>query len=80
MSKGSGERAVPLIPLEQAIVPFYDQEIIAVRLPDGRIAAVLASMCGVLQLITRGQARRITADPVIVDYLLPCIVQTAGGP
>jgi len=69
-----------LIPTEQATVMFYDREIVAVRSPDGRIAAVLASMCDALQLLTRGQARRIRADPIIADHLLPARVETAGGP
>ena len=74
-----GERAV-IIPLEQAVVPFYDRTIIAVRLPDGRIAAVLSFLCDALQLATVGQARRIRADDVLADQLLLVQVQTEGGP
>jgi hypothetical protein len=70
----------PLVPTDQATVPFYDREIVAVRLPDGRIAAVLASMCDVLQLLTRGQARRIRADLIIAEHLVPARIATAGGP
>jgi hypothetical protein len=74
------EQKSVMIPVEQAMVPFYDREIVAVRLPDGRIAAVLASMCDALQLLTRGQARRIRADPIIAEFLVPVRVDTAGGP
>src|SRR5689334_3252186 len=76
----TGEQGDILIPIEQANIIFYDQEIVAVRLPDGRIAAALASMCDALRLLTRGQARRIRADPIIADHLLPARVETAGGP
>jgi hypothetical protein len=74
-----GEREV-IIPLEQAVVPFYDRAIIAVRLPDGRIAAVLSFLCDALRLAAVGQARRIRADDVLADQLLFAQVQTEGGP
>jgi hypothetical protein len=73
------EREV-IIPVEQAVVPFYDRTIIAVRLPDGRIAAVLSFLCDALQLAAVGQARRIRADDVLADQLLFAQVQTEGGP
>jgi hypothetical protein len=52
-----------------------------VRLPDGRIAAVLSFLCDALQLAAVGQARRIRADDVLADQLLLFAqVQTEGGP
>src|SRR5258706_9622988 len=51
-----------LVPAEQATIRFYDREIIAVRLPDGRIAAALRSMCDALQLERYSQVRRIRDD------------------
>ena len=47
-SERASERAI--VPVKQATIRFYDREIIAVRLPDGRIAAALRSMCDALQL------------------------------
>jgi hypothetical protein len=69
-----------LIPLEQAEIPFYDRTIVAVRLPDGRIAAVLSVLCEVIGLAPAPQGRRIRADEVLADQLLLAQVQTDGGP
>src|SRR5258708_33331038 len=69
-----------MVPAEQATIRFYDREIIAVRLPDGRIAAALRSMCDALQLERYSQVRRIRDDDVLADQLVPVQVETAGGP
>jgi hypothetical protein len=69
-----------LIPLEQAAVPFYGRTIIAVRLPDGRVAAVLSVLCEVIGLAPAPQGRRIRADEVLTEQLLFAQVQTDGGP
>lgn len=69
-----------LVPAEQASIRFYDREIIAVRLPDGRIAAAVRSMCDALQLERFSQVRRIRDDEVLADQLVPVLVETAGGP
>lgn len=69
-----------LVPVEQAHVPFYDRAIIAVRLPDGRIAAVLSILCDVIGLAPAPQARRIRADEVLSEQLMLAQVQTGGGP
>src|SRR5690349_2387795 len=54
-SKGTArmpdEQVQAIIPVEQDTVPFYDRQIIAARLPDGRIAASLRNMCDALQLV-----------------------------
>ena len=77
---GTEEPRDILIPVVQATVTFYGQQIIAVRLPNGRIAATLGSLCAALQLQTQGQARRIRDDDVLVDQLLSAQIQTDGGP
>jgi hypothetical protein len=69
-----------LAPVEQATVALYGRDIIAVRLPDGRIAAVLSTMCEALQIATESQARRIRTDEVLDEHLLLVQVATAGGP
>jgi hypothetical protein len=76
-SEWASERAI--VPAEQATIRFYGCEIIAVRLPDGRIAAALRSMCDALQLERYSQVRRIR-DDVLADQLVPVQVETAGGP
>lgn len=68
-----------IIPAEQDTVTLYGLPIVAVRLPDGRIAAVLDSLCGALGLQTHSQARRIRVDDLIGDQLLPVRIVTDGG-
>ncbi|HEX9413750.1 MAG TPA: phage antirepressor N-terminal domain-containing protein [Ktedonobacterales bacterium] len=68
-----------IVPVEQDTVTFYDRQIIAVRLPDGRIAAALRPMCEALQLDRAGQLRRIREDEAIADQLVSVRVDTEGG-
>ncbi len=69
-----------LVPIEQALVPFYEWVILAVRLSDGRIAASLSALCNLLKILPHGQAQRIRRDVVLADQLLQVVVQTPGGP
>lgn len=69
-----------LVPIEQALVPFYEWVILAVRLSDGRIAASLSSLCRMLNLDRVGQMQRIRRDVVLAGQLLQVVVQTPGGP
>ncbi len=70
----------PLVVVEQALIPFHDSEILAVRLSSGLIAAVLASLCGMLAIATNAQARRIRRDEALSEHLLQVIIETPGGP
>ena len=74
------ERADIVVPVEQQIVPFHDREIIAVRLPDGRIAAVLNTLCDAVGLERTGQLVRIRDDDLLAEQLLQARIETAGGP
>src|SRR5689334_4125702 len=82
-SKGTArmpdEQEQAIVPVEQDTVPFYDRQIIAARLPDGRIAASLRNMCDALQLERYSQVRRIRDDDILVDQLVPVRVETDGG-
>jgi hypothetical protein len=69
-----------LVPVEQALIPFYGNKILAVRLPDSRLAASLNSLCKMLKLARQGQMQRIRRDEDLTQYLLLALVQTAGGP
>lgn len=69
-----------LVPLKQALVPFYGSMILAVLLPDGRIAASLKSLCSMLKLARHGQMERIRNDAALAKELLLVVVQTPGGP
>ncbi|HEX6799037.1 MAG TPA: phage antirepressor N-terminal domain-containing protein [Ktedonobacterales bacterium] len=77
MSEQSGEY---LVPVEQAVVPFFDRTIVAARLSDGRIVAALRSLCDALQLDRYGQVQRIRGDEVLNEQLLHVEIVTEGGP
>lgn len=69
----------PIVPTRQEIVPLFDRFIVAVALPDGRIAATLASLCESLGLTQPSQSRRIRSDDVLRDELVDVSIQTSGG-
>jgi hypothetical protein len=69
-----------IIPVEQALVPFYEDEILSARLPDDFVAASMNSLCAMLKVNTQAQVRRILRDEVLAKYLLLVRVETPGGP
>jgi hypothetical protein len=69
-----------LVPVEEDTVVFYGHQILAVRLPDGRIAAAFQPMCEALQLDRSSQRRRVLEDEAIADQLISVRVTTEGGP
>jgi hypothetical protein len=69
-----------LTPVEQALVPFHDNEISSALLPDGAIIASLPSLCNILKIAVNGQARRIRRDQALSKYLLRVLIETPGGP
>jgi hypothetical protein len=68
-----------LIPIEQDTITFYGHELVAVRLEDGRIAAVLRWLCDSLQLDPQAQLRRVERKTALADGLVRVRVETAGG-
>ena len=69
-----------LAPIEQAAVPFYGHELVAVRLADGRIAAVLRWLCEGMGIGAKAQVQRIKRRAALRDDLVTVRVETAGGP
>lgn len=69
-----------LTPVEQALVPFHDNEISSALLSDEVIIASLPSLCNILKIAANGQARRIRRDPSLSKYLLRVLMDTPGGP
>ncbi len=69
-----------LIPIEQDTVPFYGHDLIAIRLEDGRIAAVLRWLCESLRLDSQGQLQRIQRKTALADGLVSVRVTASGGP
>src|SRR5690348_6356711 len=72
--------AEALIPIEQDTITFYGHELVAVRLEDGRIAAVLRWLFESLSLERRGQMQRIERKTALRDVLIEVRVDTEGGP
>jgi P22_AR N-terminal domain len=68
-----------IIPTRQEVVPLFDRFIVAVSLPDGRIAATLASLCEALGLTQNSQVRRIRMDDVLTDELATAAIETSSG-
>lgn len=66
-------------PVEQASIPFYGKELVAVRLEDGRIAAILNWMCTAMGLDRVAQVQRIQRKAALRDELLTVMVDTDGG-
>lgn len=68
-----------ITPTRQEVVPLFDKSIVAVSLPDGRIAATLASLCDALGLTQNSQVRRIRMDDVLADALVSVAIETSSG-
>jgi hypothetical protein len=64
-----------IVPVEQVTIQLFGHDIITVRLPDGRIAAVLHNLCDAVQLERKGQLDRIQADEVLSEQLVPAKIQ-----
>ena len=67
-------------PLQQHLVPFYGDELVAVQQEDGTICILFGRLCENLGLDRRGQVRRTQRHSVLDKGLLALEVQTAGGP
>ena len=74
-----GKQAV-LFPVEQDTITFHGHDLVAVRLADGRIAAVLRWLCESLQLDPQGQLQRIERKTALRNGLVRVRVDTDGGP
>lgn len=68
-----------LEPVEQDSILFHGEQIIAVRLEDGRICVVLRWVCESLKLQPGGQVRRIERTTATAKELVRVRVQTGGG-
>ena len=66
--------------LQQQVVPFYGDDLIAVQHGDGTIFVLFGRLCDNLGLDRRGQVRRTQRHAVLDKGLTTLAVQTAGGP
>lgn len=68
-----------LVPLEQRVVEFYGDELVAVRADNGRVYVSLRHMCQALDIDMTAQRQRIQRHNVLDDGLGVCKIQTPGG-
>ena len=68
-----------LVPLEQRIVEFYGDELVAVRVDNGRVYVSLRHMCQALDIDMTAQRQRIQRHNVLNEGLGVCKIQTPGG-
>ena len=68
-----------LVPVEQRTVVFYDDELTAVRVENGRIFASVGQMCSALGLDAQAQRRRIERHAVLSRGLGVAKLATPGG-
>src|SRR5262249_17675600 len=59
-----------LVPEVQDTVAFYGSPLLAMRLGDGRIAAVLSRLCAALNLDMSGQLQRIRRKTALAEGLV----------
>ena len=65
--------------VDQRIVPFYGDEIVAVQQPDGAIYVLFARLCENLGLTRESQVRRIQRHAILKEGLVSTAVKTEGG-
>jgi hypothetical protein len=65
---------------QQRIVPFYEDELIAVQRPDGNIFVHFGRVCDNLGLARAPQVRRAQRHAVLQHGLLTLTLATEGGP
>ncbi len=65
--------------VEQRIVPFYGDDLVAVQKPDGTIFVLFARLCENLGLKREGQVRRVQRHAVLSDGFTTLHVRTEGG-
>ena len=76
-SQAQHQQALELV--EQDSIAFHGEQIVALRLSDGRIGVVLRWICESLKLQTGGQVRRIERTASTASELVRVRVQTGGG-
>ena len=65
-----------IVPVEQKTILFYEDELTAVRTPDGRIFVPVRPIVERLGLNWSGQYSRIQRDPVLREEQSVCVIQT----
>jgi hypothetical protein len=70
----SDEKA--LVPVEQKVVEFYEDQVTAVRADNGMVYVPVRPICDLLGVNFDGQRRRINRDPVLAEEVMSVVVTT----
>jgi hypothetical protein len=62
--------------VEQKVVQFYGDELIAIRAQDGAVYVPVRPICDLLGVDWSSQRQRIARDPVLAEVIKPCVVVT----
>ena len=65
-----------IVPVEQKTILFYEDELTAVRTPDGRIFVPVRPIVERLGLNWSGQLARLRRDPVLQEEQRVCVIHT----
>ncbi len=68
-----------LVPVEQKLVEFYGDDVIAVRIADDTVYVPIRPICDLLGVDWAGQRRRINRDPVLEVEMVGIAVTTTEG-
>ena len=65
-----------IVPVEQKMIHFYEDEVTAVRMGDGSVFVPIRPIAERLGLNWSGQYLRIRRDPVLSEVQGVCVIQT----
>ncbi len=68
-----------LQPIEQKQVDFYEDEITALQMDDGKVFVPIRPICDRLGINWNGQRQRIKRDTVLSEALTVCVTHTVQG-
>lgn len=64
-----------IIPIEQKQVDFYDDQVVAVRLEDGRVFVPVRPICDLLGIAWQPQARKLKTDPILSELAMSVTIR-----
>ncbi len=79
MTHPSNSEDLMIEPLQQRIVPFYGDEVVAVQHPDTTVYVLFAKLCENLGLTRSSQVRRVQRHAVLSKGLVLLSIQTESG-
>ena len=69
-----------VVPIEQKQVDFYDDQVVAVRLDDGRVFVPIRPICDLLGVAWQPQARKLKTDPILSEQAMSITIRLQTSP